>query len=464
MERNRLDETRWRRVADWVGRLPLALTILNGSLRERALSAHELAELAEGHHTDPLEALEQQVDALRPLVPEGELVGIAEALQISYDRLTPDAQRGARLLGQLGPQPVPLAVLIAFGENVFSPAVRAMLAARSFVAEATSTQVEAFGGVHQLLGAFLRGVSSESDAEARQACEALAAVLSWEACKDPIQWPLLDACRPHAERALRLSLNRSPHRYSEPLITLGANLGYLLRMEGHFKESAEVRGQVLKLATGMLGDKDPRTLKMMEGLAAVLRRQGELGRSRDLAEQVLESSIRLLGIEHLDTLTAMATLAATLRDQGELNRSRDFAERVYTMRSQRLGLEHLDTLVAMGNLAATLRRLGQLEQAERLEERVLEARCRLQGDEHWESLIAMANLATTRRVRGDLKTAQDLQERVLKVRTRLFGDGHDYTLRAMANLAVTLRAKGELRRAAELEERVPPERRTWQDD
>jgi hypothetical protein len=120
LDRNALAEADWRRLAEWVGYLPLALELLNGALSLGGLTPGELlVHLGGAGITQELNA---QIEALRNQVPAGALRGITEALMVSYQRLTEPQQHAARLLARLAPEPIPVRLLDAFGD-AFTPAV-----------------------------------------------------------------------------------------------------------------------------------------------------------------------------------------------------------------------------------------------------------------------------------------------------------------------------------------------------
>ncbi len=124
----------WLRVADWVGHLPLALELLNAALRAGAVTAAELVAMA--GRAGPAVELDRQMEALRGQVPAGSLRGVTEALLVSYERLSVPARCSARAMAALAPDPIPLALVMALGQEMMSRSVRADLTVRSLACAA----------------------------------------------------------------------------------------------------------------------------------------------------------------------------------------------------------------------------------------------------------------------------------------------------------------------------------------
>jgi TIR domain-containing protein/tetratricopeptide repeat protein len=456
-DRAALSEESWQEIVEWVGEWPLALELLNASLRSGAMGPREL--LA-ARTQPPARELERQMAALRGSVPEGTLRGVTEALTMSYRRLTSDTRRAVRLLAWLAPSPIPVELVAGMDRSI-----RTRLRARSFVSEVRSGEVDMYGQMHRVLADFLRGEAEDPQAEVGATCAALLNVMTWDACGDPAKWTLLNTCQPHAEALLDWGAAEATQvELVESLVTLERSLSRLLRTQwdpeapagpGAQQRTGAVRSgrRGLELARRRLGDEHRTTAAAALSLAWTLRFNGELEEARSLQERGLEIRRRLLGDDDPDTLTALVNLSTTLRDQGELDRPREMQEIVLEGRRRWLGEEAPPTLWVMSDLAGTLRMQGDLARARELQERVLAAWQR-RGDHSRDSLFAMACLAGTLSELGELDRAAALQEQVLEGRRLLLGNEHPDTLRAMADLAETLRGRRVLARARDLEERV----------
>jgi tetratricopeptide (TPR) repeat protein len=355
-EARSLEHDVWLHIAEWVGSLPLALELLNAALVTGAIvPAQLLAKVIE----EPIEELDQAAETLRELVPAGAVRGITEALRESYLRLRPEVQRAARLLAQLAPDPIPHPLLDALGPDAAPDRVKGMLVSRSFVAQVDSAdeRVSMFGRMHQLLADFLRAQSDEEETELEVAARAVVRVFYRNNRHDPAAWPLLDACRPHAERLCRrlkavgpdedeiASLNqflrlqqffgpptgdlfddliRLPpaqevaHKNVSLQLELGLVLGDLLTAEGLWSPARRVYETAAALALAALDVADPATLTARSGLGETLRELGEFREARALQEEVLAVTSRRFGENDSWTRDARTQLTTTLIAAGHI--------------------------------------------------------------------------------------------------------------------------------------------------
>jgi hypothetical protein len=427
-----LRREQWEKLAEWVGDLPLVLDLLNRVLFFDLDFASRLLDMAE--RSAPLTAeLDGLSEALRGQVPEGAIRGITEALSISFENLGPEGQEAARLLAQLAPAPIPSELMAAFGPSVDNLKARLALTGRNFV---TGGGEGMFGSMHRVIADFIRtAVRQNETADLLTACRAVHKVMDLERCQNPEHWPLMNACRPHAEWLFDRSLTHATDD-TETVRVAGApgeSAAILRYAQGDLAGARRLQEEVLAERRRVLGQEHRDTLAAMNNLAATLSSEGDLAGAGLLQEEVLETRRRVLGQEHRDTLAAMNNLAVTLGQQGDLAGARRLRVQVLETRRHLLGEEHRDTLRAMGNLAVTLRQQGDLAGARRLQEQVLEAMPGVLGREHPDTLKAMGNLAITLRLQGDPAGAR-LMEQVLEAMQRVLGEEHPDTLVAMETL------------------------------
>jgi hypothetical protein len=144
----------WGRIAESVGDLPIALTLLDRSLALGSIAPRDLLERMI-HADDASSAtaeLDRLRDALRGQVPSNAVAGITEAFLISFEKLDAAAQGMAVLLAQFAPAPVPEALVDAFPAEWKAPSIRAALVSRHFV---TRSGGLCFGTMHPADSRFL---------------------------------------------------------------------------------------------------------------------------------------------------------------------------------------------------------------------------------------------------------------------------------------------------------------------
>ncbi len=289
IDRSSLAESEWERIAEWVGDLPLALELLQQGLKAGAISPRELFERS--NRAGTTKELDDLMSAVRDQVPQGSLRGVTEALQISYERLPAKAQKLARLLAFLSPDPIPMAIIEALGEDNAPADSRAALISRSFITRVPGGGVPLFGKMHRVLADFLRGCSDAPEVELAVVEEALSDVMNPNECRDPKNWPLMNSCVPHAEWLFE-RFDGNPFDQRVPVIVnLGQSMGILFGAQGVLQRSRKLGERTLDLALRVLGEEHPCTLASMSNLAETLRAQGAALRVRANFKKAHSSSV-----------------------------------------------------------------------------------------------------------------------------------------------------------------------------
>jgi tetratricopeptide (TPR) repeat protein len=411
-----LTHEQWLRIAEWVGRLPLALDLLQRAMRAGALSPTELHSMA-SESRPPTAELDRLTEAISPQLPRGAVRGITEALNASYERLPEEAKTAARLIAQFAPEPIPLALLKALGDEASNPSVRVALVARSFVTPvepvgSAEGKVEFLGRMHRVLADFLRAKSSDSMGELLRVGRAVNYIMRPAASQDPGQWPLMNACLPHAEhvfRRLPRARSQTEVREIEVAAVCGLYIGLLYRARGARREAREVMEATLELVSQALGSEHPtaltsndrqsvrarehsaaRTKKPRSRLAR--KRARVLQSARELEERALDMCKLVLGPEHPGTVASMNNLAETLHELRDLEGARELYQQVFDIRERTFGFDRDEAVVSMNKLAKALRALGDLRRAHKLEERRLHIRARVLGREHPDTSVSAWNL------------------------------------------------------------------------
>ncbi|HEU4559770.1 MAG TPA: toll/interleukin-1 receptor domain-containing protein [Longimicrobium sp.] len=458
IQRAPLENAEWAEIAEWVGRLPLALEILNRLLRSGEMEPRTLLDLS--HEQRPSAVIEKAMESLRPVVPAGALRGISEAFSVSYNLLTPEEQNAARLIAWMAPEAVPTFVIDAFGPEIFAPGVRTKLRNRSFVTEVRDGSGAFFGTMHRVLADFIRAQSEAPAEEVGVVSALLTRLMEGAQGQGANGSALVRDCAPLASSVFgNWIVGPADGDGFSGALFFANEAGITLWRYGHPALAGDLFASVTSASGRRLGEEHPETLKAMGNFASTRSARGDHAGAQELQERVVEARRRILGEEHPATLTAMNNLAHTRSDRGDHAEAQELQERVVEAMRRILGEEHPDTLTAMNNLALTRRDRGDHAGALELQERVLEALRRILGEEHPATLTAMNNLALTRRDRGDHAGAHELQERVLEARQRILGEEHPDTLTAMSNLASTRSDRGDHAGAQEVQERVLEARR-----
>ena len=186
-QRGALTTDQWSAITEWVGDLPLALEILNRALSFRAISPSEL--LSRAREGNPTKVLARQMDALRGQIAEGSLRGVAEALAISYESLTPKERKTANLLAWFSSEPLPLELFRALGSESSTGSTRTALVAHSILSpyQQSEAGVEMLGTMHRITADYIRSRVRTPRVELGRICTAILSVMTQERCADPKQ-------------------------------------------------------------------------------------------------------------------------------------------------------------------------------------------------------------------------------------------------------------------------------------
>jgi tetratricopeptide (TPR) repeat protein len=451
--REQLAAADWAEIAEWVGRLPLALEVLNRLLRFEEITPRALLDLS--RRQGPSTAVDKAMASIRNVVPEGALRGVTEAFSASYNRLSREEQYAARLIAWMAPAPIPTFVIGLFGPHIFGDGIRSKLLSRSFVTEVREHAGRFYGTMHRVLADFVRASSPTSGTEVSAVSRVLDAIMEHAQGRGTFGSALVRACAPLVSSVFTNLHGLSPSEEAFlQALEFASDAGASLADWGHAGLASDLFVSLATASLQRLGEEHAETLATLNTLAQLRREVGDYDGSLRLQERVLEICRRKLGKQNEETLRSMHNLAVTRNELGDYEGAQELQECVLTVYRQTWGDEHTLTLAAMSNLAYTRVMRGDLEGARQMQERVLEGKRRVLGDEDPATLAEMANLASTRSDLGDHAAAQALLEHVVESFRRILGDEHPNTLVAKLSLANTLSDRAEHKAARALQERV----------
>lgn len=150
-----LNYSEWLEIAEWVGRLPLALDLLNKSIQGFALTPQELLDASRTTEVSP--HLDELAALLQDEMPPGAMRGITQAFDRSLRALPESTRAFALLCCQLAQAPIPRELLLALAGNSGGDVQR--LVHRSFlsVSRTSSDALE----MHRIMSSFLRRASTD---------------------------------------------------------------------------------------------------------------------------------------------------------------------------------------------------------------------------------------------------------------------------------------------------------------
>ncbi|MFF7789262.1 tetratricopeptide repeat protein [Streptomyces sp. NPDC007991] len=465
-----------RKVAERLGRLPLALTLAGSHLAHQLLESWSMDEYARKLGEESTTIVDRGASG-RGGGQSRRLVG--RTWQLSLDTLAeqglPEATTLLRLLSFLAADPVPLSVLapVARGEVTLAglePALRAEQlepALRGLIDHSLAELVEVDGtrcvrahGV--LLDSVAEGVPQDRRAiVADSAAALLEAALPDEGSGSPETRSRLALLAPHATRLLAVAGD-------ERTATLAVRVLGQVYESGDYAAALALAPSVVQAVQGTLGPGHRLVLGARHLRGTALFRMGRFAEAEASHREVLERREALFGADDVDTLHSCAALSQSLdlldRDEeaeswgrraldgyrrmlGEesaealfiwcglieilpqLGKEREFTKEgpaLVAACERALGPDHPTTVLARHDYAGGLFEFGRHEEAEPLARRVLADRYRLQGPDHPLTLSATSLTARIAHGLGRIDEAIGIMKELSERRARVLGHEHPF--------------------------------------
>ena len=301
--------------------------------------------------------------------------------------------------------------------------------------------------MHRLVGAYVRQVSTDS--EAQSAAERVVIAAAANLTNAPNLAPI-SSFLPILRAVTDTALGRVDERVAELCSALGEHLYEL----GFYILAQPYLERALAISETILGAEHPNTASKLNNLALLLQAKGDYAAARPLYERALALRESVLGFDHADTAGSLNNLALLLQAQGEYAAARPLYERALAINELVLGAEHPDTASSLNNLAFLLQAQGDYEAARPLYERALALREGVLGADHPDTAGSLNNLALLLQAQGEYAAARPLYERALAVNEAVLGAEHPQIATSLNNLAGLLASQGNYAEALPLYERA----------
>ncbi|WP_405915420.1 tetratricopeptide repeat protein [Streptomyces sp. NBC_00728] len=462
------------RIADRLGRLPLALTLAGGFLSHQVLDPWTMD--AYGRHLDGdegVQLIDRGADALSEADPR-HLVGLTWQLTLDMfeARGLPEAAALLRLLARFAPEPLPLSLLDHADISGVLPHARTETALRALLDQSlTELVVDVGARCVQSHGVLLDSVSAATPAERTPALDATAVRLLDAAVPGlpdagPHD-PRLRLLVPHALALLRrvgepstladalavatrlaVALHRTgdylsawetsrtaadlaqPPLGADHRLVLAARsrAGRALFRLGRYAEAESTLHSVRATQERLFGAGDPDTLDSGYGLQLVLANLGRREESLALLRATVTGRRATLGPAHPLTLRARAGLLEMLPASEVVTEEDGALLSLPSECAQLLGPDHTVTLGAGHNHAWALYLLGRFDEADEEIRLVADAYVRRFGPEYPIVLAARQLFSRTRSALGHVDTGIELMTDVVARRERGLGPEHPFTV------------------------------------
>jgi tetratricopeptide (TPR) repeat protein len=472
----------------WVGYLPLALELLGRFLaRKLDWSIDRLLKALEDKRLDAKALVETENGMTGQL-------GVAAALELSWQELNEAEQELACVLGMFAIAPIPWSLVESCRPDVESDDLEEIrddgLMARSLLKRVGDSSYQ----LHQLVQEYFRIKLGEKGDQGQSikanfwqvmveiawkidnsltinqfepVRESIAhleeGVRSWTnsiADKD-LTWPFFGIGRfyqgqgnygfaePWLRNCLEVVQQRLGKEHPDVAMSLN-NLAILYRFQGKYEEAEPLYRSALEMRKRLLGEEHPDVAISLNNLAVLYQLQGKYEEAEPLYRSALEIYKSMLGEEHSGVSMSLNNLAALYQLQGKYEEAEPLYRLALEMRKRLLGEEHPDVAISLNNLAYLYQSQGKYEEAEPLCRSALEKGKRLLGEEHPDVAISLNNLAELYRSQGKYVEAEPLYCSALEMLKRLLGEEHPNVAMILNNLARLYESQGKYEEAEPL--------------
>jgi tetratricopeptide (TPR) repeat protein len=414
----------------WVGYLPLALELLGRFLaRKLDWSIDRL-----------LKALEDKRLAAKALVETengmtGQL-GVAAALELSWQELNEAEQELACVLGMFAIVPIPWSLVERCQPEV-EPDDLEDTRDHGLMGHSLLKRVgESSYQLHQIVQEYFR-IKLHRHVDKSKTIKDTFCLAMVEIAKMIDEKPSLDQIErvkssiPHVEEGI---ISWTDNFIDKDLILPFLCIGYFYIGQGNFDLAEPSLKKCVHATQRRLGDENIDTLSSINILGELYYLQGKYKESEDLFLKSLEMRKRILGDDHPDVATSLNNLGGLYQIQERYDEAESITIESLDLKKRVLGDEHPDVAQSMNNLALLYQIQGKYEEAEPLFLKSLEIWKCCFGDDHTDISLNLNNLATLYESQEKYKEAEFFYLESLKMNERLVGHEHPYVARSLNNL------------------------------
>ncbi|MDP6637214.1 MAG: FxSxx-COOH system tetratricopeptide repeat protein [Phycisphaerae bacterium] len=448
----RTDRPAAERLAEMLGRLPLALEQAGAYIESTACSIDDYIEFFQQNR----EALlaRRSVNAEYP-------ESVATTWEISFAKLSETAADLLNLCAFLAPDNIPLEMLTAGADELpesLASVVSNKMALRQCIAELlgfslVESTAEAIS-IHRMVQAVVRDKlkGDRRKAIAASAVEAINAQFPFDADTDPDCWETCRTLLPHALAAAEHAeaADTSPEATGRLL----NQMGIYLKTRAEFLQAKGCYERALRIIETQLEEDHPNVAALINNLGGVLRDLGDPEGAKRCFERALKIFEAQPGEDHPNVATLVNNLGRALQDLGDPEEAKKCFERALKIDEAAYEADHPNVAVRVNNLGLVLQDLGDPEGAKKCYERALRIDEAAYGADHPNVAIRVNNLGTVLQDLGDPEGAKKCYKRALKIDEAAYGADHPAIARDVNNLGGVLFDQGDIHGALEHAERA----------
>lgn len=235
------------------------------------------------------------------------------------------------------------------------------------------------------------------------------------------------------ERAVVIGEKAYGHGHPQVAVYLN-NLGLVLHNLGDFQGACACYKRALKIDEAFYGPEHIAVAIRVNNLGASLKYLGDLAGARANYERALNIGEMVHGSNHPQVAVYVNNLGAVLKELGDPAGACASFERALKIDEVVYGLHHPGVAADINNLGVMLQASCALVEARANFERALKIDEAVYGPEHPSVARDVSNLGDVLRELGDLAGARANLERALKIFKKFLGDDHPNTRLVQSNL------------------------------
>ncbi len=372
-------------------------------------------------------------------------LGVADAFELSWERLDENAQFLGCLLSLFASADIPLELVKLAYSNMLSSEneeidLNILEEARSDLVRFNLLQRtgEATYRLHQLIREFLRE-KREQSASVNYFQQAFVAAMAAVAKKIP-QLPTrqqIQAVAPAMPHVTEVAKDKHLRDYlsDKDLISPFVGLGRFYEGQGLYDQAQPWFEHCLSVSQARFGSDHPDVATSLNNLALVYKAQGRYGEAEPLFLQALELDQRLLRENHPNVAKNLNNLACLYDCQGRYSEAEPLFLQAFKLFKHLLGENHPLVTTSLNNLACLYNSQGRYDEAEPLFLQALELTKRLVGEAHPLVAANLSNLAKLYYSQERYSEAEPLFLLALELSKRVLGEDHPHVATHLNNLA-----------------------------
>ena len=433
-------------LCEWLDYLPLGLELVGRYLeRDSDLSLKAMLSLLEKKRLRHRSVLEADSTMTAKL-------GVANAFELSWERLDENAQQLGCLLSLFASADIPWWLVEVAYDNMLSSEdeeidLEFLVEARGDLLRFNLLQHtgEETYRLHPLIREFLREKRERS--------------VLVNAFKQSFVWVMVELTKripnlltrqqvqvlaPAISHVAEVAGDQELRNFisDEDLIWPSSCLGSFYIAQGLYEQAEHWCEQCLSVTRNRFGAEHPAVASSLNNLATLYNFQGRYREAEPLHLEALSLHQRFLEDNHFGLATSLTNLANLYHHQGCYKEAEPLYLQALSLHKRFLQEDHSDVAMILNNLALLYSSQGRYSEAEPLFLQALEFCQGLWGDDHPAVAISLHNLALLYDSQNRDKEAETLFLQSLSLCKRLFGEDHPKLVASLCGLASVYKSQG----------------------